>query len=114
MSCSGRKTKPPTRRRSRSRSSTRAGARSAGRGGGRTAQALEPALKYAGWAALSRAGREKHRAGVLFKAPHKLDAQRLVPVVADQSKGFTSFRLPDDKQRQREGFALTDAGTDLT
>jgi NADPH-dependent glutamate synthase beta subunit-like oxidoreductase/NAD(P)H-flavin reductase len=77
------------------------------------AEALELALNYAAWAALSSAGREKHRAGVLFKAPHKLDPQRLVPVVTDEAAGYPSHRLPEEKLRRREGFALTDPGTDL-
>jgi NADPH-dependent glutamate synthase beta subunit-like oxidoreductase/NAD(P)H-flavin reductase len=77
------------------------------------AEALVLALDYAAWAALSTAGREKHRAGVLFKAPHKLDPQRLLPVVTDEAAGYPSHRLPDEKLRRREGFSLTDAGTDL-
>jgi NADPH-dependent glutamate synthase beta subunit-like oxidoreductase len=76
-------------------------------------EALETALEYAAWAALSRAGREQHRAGVLFKAPHKLDPTHLVPAMADSSRGYTEYRYPADKLRRREGFKLTDAGTDL-
>ena len=78
------------------------------------AEALEQALKYAAWAALSAAGKEKHRAGVLFKAPHKLDVLRLVPALVDTAQGFPNYRLPEEKLRRREGFKLTDAGTDLT
>jgi len=77
-------------------------------------EALDLALQYAAWAATSAAGRDKHRAGVLFKAPHKLDTQRLVPALIDESAGHASFRLPDDKLRRRDGFKLTDPGTDLT
>jgi NADPH-dependent glutamate synthase beta subunit-like oxidoreductase/NAD(P)H-flavin reductase len=40
-----------------------------------------------------------HRHGVLFKAPHKLDFMKLIPVPVET--------------RHREGFALTDPGTDL-
>ncbi len=78
------------------------------------AEALDAALQYAAWAALSAAGKEKHRAGVLFKAPHKLDALKLVPAVVDEARGFPSYRLADEKLRNREGFKLTDPGTDLT
>ncbi len=78
------------------------------------AESLELAISYAAWAAHSIAGREKHRAGVLFKAPHKLDSNRLVPAVAEHDGGYTTYRLPKHKLRRREGFALTDAGTDLT
>ncbi|MDB5865943.1 MAG: hypothetical protein JWO70_3749, partial [Betaproteobacteria bacterium] len=77
-------------------------------------EALALALQYAGWAAHSRAGREKHRAGVLFKAPHKLDPQHLVPALIDETQGFPSYRAADEKLRLREGFKLTDSGTDLT
>ena len=76
--------------------------------------ALDLALRYAAWAALTPAGRDKHRAGVLFKAPHKLDPQHLVPTVTDTSGGYTAHRFPEAKLRRREGFKLTDAGTDLT
>jgi NADPH-dependent glutamate synthase beta subunit-like oxidoreductase/NAD(P)H-flavin reductase len=76
--------------------------------------ALDAALQYAAWAALSAAGREKHRGGVLFKAPHKLDPLHLVPALVDDAQGFPSYRLGDDKLRLREGFKLTDRGTDLT
>jgi len=75
---------------------------------------LDLALRYAAWAAHTEAGRRKHRAGVLFKAPHKLDPHRLVPAVADESAGYTRYRLPQDQLRRREGFKLTDEGTDLT
>ena len=51
---------------------------------------------------------------MLFKAPHKLDAQQLVPAVVDESGGYRSYRYGDDKLRRREGFKLTDPGTDLT
>ena len=59
---------------------------------------LEAAARYAAWALLTPEGREKHRNGVLFKAPRKLDYMKLIPHV---------------EPRQREGFALTDKGTDL-
>ncbi len=76
--------------------------------------ALELAVQYAAWAALSAAGRTKHRAGVLFKAPHKLDALHLVSSQVDQTHGYPTYRLGDDQLRLREGFRLTDPGTDLT
>ena len=78
------------------------------------AEALGLALQYAAWAAHTPAGREKHHAGVLFKAPHKLDHQRLVPTIVDNAAGYATYRLPEEKIRRREGFALTDPGTDLT
>ncbi len=60
---------------------------------------LEGAARYAAWAAGTPEGRAKHKAGVLFKAPHKLDFMRLVPA--------------QPETRHRDGFKLTDAGTDL-
>jgi NADPH-dependent glutamate synthase beta subunit-like oxidoreductase/NAD(P)H-flavin reductase len=77
-------------------------------------EALEIALQYAAWAALSSAGKQKHGAGVLFKAPHKLDPQRLIPTVVENTAGYTAYRLPEEKLRHRQGFKLTDPGTDLT
>jgi NADPH-dependent glutamate synthase beta subunit-like oxidoreductase/NAD(P)H-flavin reductase len=73
---------------------------------------LEGAARYAAWAATTAQGKAKHRAGVLFKAPPKLDFMRLVPVHTDTSDGYAKHSL--EHLRQREGFALTDAGTDLT
>jgi NADPH-dependent glutamate synthase beta subunit-like oxidoreductase/NAD(P)H-flavin reductase len=66
---------------------------------GANAAQLEAAARYAAWAATTPEGRAKHRAGVLFKAPHKLDFMRLIPV--------------QPEIRHREGFQLTDTGTDL-
>ncbi|MGH8744790.1 MAG: FAD-dependent oxidoreductase, partial [Burkholderiales bacterium] len=77
------------------------------------AEKLQIALLYAAWSATTPEGRRRHRSGVLFKAPHKLDFMRLIPVVTDQSRGFNSFTLDEQHLRRREGFKLTDAGTDL-
>src|SRR5262249_26888766 len=41
---------------------------------------LDLAARYAAWATLSPAGKAKHKHGVLFKTPHKLDFMHLVPV----------------------------------
>src|SRR2546427_4274016 len=43
------------------------------------ADKLELAARYAAWAATTPQGKAKHRHGVLFKAPRKLDYMRLVP-----------------------------------
>ncbi|HSS46610.1 MAG TPA: hypothetical protein VLL03_04245, partial [Burkholderiales bacterium] len=77
------------------------------------ADKLQTALLYAAWAATTPAGRQRHHSGVLFKAPHKLDFMRLVPVVTDESQGFNAFTLDKKHLRRREGFGLTDPGTDL-
>jgi len=74
---------------------------------------LECALRYAAWAAHTEEGRKRHRAGMLFKAPAKLDPQQLIPVVTDESGGYRSHRLERHHLRQRDGFKLTDPGADL-
>jgi NADPH-dependent glutamate synthase beta subunit-like oxidoreductase/NAD(P)H-flavin reductase len=79
---------------------------------GRHQAALEAAARYAAWASTTAEGKAKHRAGVLFKAPLKLDFMRLVPVHTDTSRGYARHSL--EHLRQRDGFALTDPGTDLT
>ena len=60
---------------------------------------LEGAARYAAWAATTLQGKAKHAHDVLFRAPRKLDFMKLIPVPVHE--------------RKREGFALTDAGTDL-
>ncbi len=74
---------------------------------------IELAAHYAAWAVKTDAGRERHRHGVLFKVPGKLDPLRLVPAEVDDHLGFPAYHLGADHLRRREGFALTDAGTDL-
>jgi NADPH-dependent glutamate synthase beta subunit-like oxidoreductase/NAD(P)H-flavin reductase len=74
---------------------------------------LRAAIEYAAWATLSPAGQARHRRGLLFKVPHRLDMQHLVPVETVEHDGVTMMRLPEHDWRARDGFALTDAGTDL-
>ncbi len=76
------------------------------------AKELEAAARYAAWAATTVEGKARHREGVLFKAPLKLDFMRLVPVHTDTSAGYAKHSL--EHLRRRHGFALTDRGTDLT
>jgi hypothetical protein len=78
------------------------------------AAALDKAQRYAAWATLSPDGRKKHLRGVLFQVPHRLDMNHLVPVKTIERDGVTMLHLPEDDWRHREGFALTDHGTDLT
>src|ERR1051326_1493838 len=74
---------------------------------------LDLAARYAAWATLAPAGRAKHKHGILFKTPHKLDFTHLVPVETLTWSGADALRLPPDHWRKREGFKLTDAGMDL-
>ncbi|WP_448508902.1 FAD-dependent oxidoreductase, partial [Immundisolibacter sp.] len=74
---------------------------------------LDVALRYAGWALHTPAGQAQHGHGVLFREPHKLDPQHLVPVSTDTTQIITRHRLDAQHLRRREGFALTDPGGDL-
>lgn len=73
---------------------------------------LELALHYAAWALRTPEGQAHTRQGILFKSPHKLDFQHLLSLVSDDRNGYTVHSL--DHVRYREGFSLTDQGTDLT
>jgi len=77
------------------------------------AERLEAAARYAAWAAATPQGRSRNLAGVLFKAPRKLDMMRLVPVRTETVDAHAVHKLGEDHWRRREGFALTDPGTDL-
>jgi NADPH-dependent glutamate synthase beta subunit-like oxidoreductase/NAD(P)H-flavin reductase len=75
---------------------------------------LELAARYAAWALHTPAGRAATKGGVLFRAPRKLDYLKLVPLEAVARDGVTAWAQPADHAlRRRDGFALTDAGTDL-
>ncbi len=74
---------------------------------------IEIATKYAAWALYSHAGQAKHKRGVLFKIPNKLDFFNLVPVETEVVHGVTVKKLNDSHLRHREGFALTDVGGSL-
>ncbi|HXP32248.1 MAG TPA: FAD-dependent oxidoreductase [Stellaceae bacterium] len=78
------------------------------------ASELDVAARYAAWATLAPEGQKRHRRGILFKVPHRLDMQHLVPVETEIVHGATMLRLPPQHRRRREGFTLTDAGMDLT
>ncbi len=75
---------------------------------------IETALQYAAWASQTAEGKHRHHAGVLFKAPRKLDFMRLLPVHTETAGGYPVHTLEAAPLRRREGFALTDTGTDLT
>jgi NADPH-dependent glutamate synthase beta subunit-like oxidoreductase/NAD(P)H-flavin reductase len=75
---------------------------------------LQIAARYAAWATLSPQGKRKHGSGVLFKTPHKLDMNHLVPVESSTEGNLVKLELHSDHWRRREGFQLTDPGTNLT
>src|SRR5438132_798977 len=74
---------------------------------------LKAARDYAAWATLAAEGQARHRRGLLFKVPHRLDMHHLVPVETIERDGVTMLRRPEAEWRARDGFALTDPGTDL-
>ncbi|MEO8345023.1 MAG: FAD-dependent oxidoreductase [Betaproteobacteria bacterium] len=75
---------------------------------------LDVAARYAAWALHTLAGRAAHKGGVLFRAPRKLDYLKLVPIESVPYAGTSAWKQPvDHALRRREGFALTDEGTDL-
>ena len=73
---------------------------------------IDALVKYAAWALHSPAGKARHRDGPLFKVPHKLDFEHLVPIETEVVDGVTRIKLPRSMLRPREGFALTDNGFD--
>ncbi|WP_430231903.1 FAD-dependent oxidoreductase [Nitrosomonas communis] len=72
---------------------------------------INDALHYAAWALRTPKGQAHTQQGVLFKSPAKLDYLYLLSMVTDDHAGYTVHRL--EHLRQREGFSLTDNGTDL-
>ena len=75
---------------------------------------LEVAVRYAAWALHSKAGKARHEDGVLFHTPAKTDPMNLLHHgVRSEEDGVTSFAIEPAHTRHREGFALTDRGTDL-
>jgi NADPH-dependent glutamate synthase beta subunit-like oxidoreductase/NAD(P)H-flavin reductase len=77
-------------------------------------EALDAAARYAAWAVYSEEGKRRHRSGVLFKVPHKVEPEHLVPVETSSEEGVRSLCFSGSRLRQRQGFDLTDAGTDIT
>ncbi len=76
------------------------------------ASQLAVAERFAAWAAQTPEGRWRHRAGVLFKPPQRIDPMNLVATVVEtKPPGYTVHKL--HHIRRRQGFALTDPGTDL-
>jgi NADPH-dependent glutamate synthase beta subunit-like oxidoreductase/NAD(P)H-flavin reductase len=73
-------------------------------------EALDVAMRYAAWATLTEAGHAAHPGNTLFRVPHRLDYEHLVPVETIVRDGVTMLRLPEHHWRRREGFALTDHG----
>ena len=75
---------------------------------------VDLATRYAAWALHSKAGQARHEEGVLFHVPKKTDPLDLLQHgVRSEKDGVVSFAIDSAHQRYREGFNLTDQGTDL-
>jgi NADPH-dependent glutamate synthase beta subunit-like oxidoreductase/NAD(P)H-flavin reductase len=77
------------------------------------AAALDLAARYTAWATHTPQGQRRHKGGVLFKLPRKIDPHQLIAVETDLVDGVAMLKLPPSHRRARDGFALTDSGTDL-
>jgi len=71
---------------------------------------LEIAARYAAWALYSVEGKKRHKSGVLFKQPLKLDPENLVASETELRDGVQILRFGKEHLRARNGFALTDDG----
>ena len=74
---------------------------------------LKIAAQYAIWAALTPAGKAAHKSDILFKMPHKLDMNHLVPAEHLQTGNLVQFIFGPEHWRNRSGFDLTDPGMTL-
>ncbi|MDG4576306.1 MAG: FAD-dependent oxidoreductase [Defluviicoccus sp.] len=74
---------------------------------------LDLASRYAAWAVLSPAGRRLYPDDVLFRVPGKVEHQSLVPQATIDLAGAPAAVTTGDHTLARDGFALTDRGTDL-
>jgi hypothetical protein len=74
---------------------------------------LDLAARYAAWATLTEVGGPSMGRRAV-QGPRKLDPYHLVPVETVDRHGVSMAELDPHHHRHREGFALTDPGTDLT
>jgi NADPH-dependent glutamate synthase beta subunit-like oxidoreductase/NAD(P)H-flavin reductase len=74
---------------------------------------LDCARRYAAWAFHTEAGQAAHRDDILFREAHDIDHYNLVPAQRTDAGGYTTFTIKPAHIRRRNGFALTDEGTDL-
>ncbi len=76
---------------------------------------LALALRYSAWAATTEAGRRRHAEDRLFRQPVKTDPEHLLAHVAETrgDDGVRTYTIDAKHLRRRDGFALTDQGTDL-
>ena len=77
--------------------------------------ALAAAVRFTAWVALTPEGRARYGQGALFHSPGKRDPFARVPTGTLRSDGLTWLEAPiEHPLRQRQGFALSDPGSDLS
>ena len=77
-------------------------------------QKLDLALHYCAWAVHTAPGQERHRDSILFKQPGKVDPfELLLHGQKTVEHGVQVFTIKPSHIRRRNGFELTDQGTDL-
>ena len=72
---------------------------------------LEIASQYAVWACIHQDGIKKHKSGILFKFPRKLDFDNLIALKIKNENNLKSFHTAE--YHHRNGFKLTDPGCNL-
>jgi NADPH-dependent glutamate synthase beta subunit-like oxidoreductase/NAD(P)H-flavin reductase len=75
---------------------------------------IDLACRYCAWAVLTEAGQLRHGTQVLFRHPGKIDPMALLLHAQQHTESQVRVTTIDTRHlRRREGFALTDPGTDL-
>ena len=75
---------------------------------------IDLALRFSAWATLTEEGRARHAAGVLFRQPEKVDPWALLAHAHSATEQAVTVHTIDPAHiRRRQGFQLTDEGTDL-
>jgi NADPH-dependent glutamate synthase beta subunit-like oxidoreductase/NAD(P)H-flavin reductase len=78
------------------------------------AERVELAMRYCAWAVQTPEGQARHHGDVIFRQPGKIDPWALLNHArSDTREGVQVFTIAPEHIRRREGFALTDEGTDL-
>ena len=76
------------------------------------AEALDVATRYADWALFTAAGKEFHKDDILFLSHDKTDYEHLVSCRDVTLHGVAAMEGPAEEFLHRDGFDLTDRGTD--
>ena len=72
------------------------------------------ALRYSAWAVLTGPGQLRHGDGVLFRHPTRVEPSNLlVHAASTERDGVRIHTIRPEHIRRRQGFGLTDPGTDL-